>query len=336
MNTSILRRFNIILFLLIAIVLLFFAFKGVDFKAIAQGLARANYWWVLLSVLVGASSHIIRALRWRLLMEPLGYNPKLLNTVGALMVGYLSNIVFPRLGEITRCGSIRRTDKVPFELLLGTVIVERAFDTLSMIILLLVVFLLPFEVFNSFIRDSILMPLYTKAGGALNLYVIVFALGALFLISLVLFLIRRDVFGVKLHQKISGLVWGMVDGLKSVYTMRRRKLFLLYTLLIWVTYWLMTYLLVFATAPTSHLKPVDALFLLVIGSLGMAAPVQGGFGAFHIITAMGLSIYGISREDGLVFATISHESQTLLVVISGLAFSAYLFLKRRYSATPTD
>jgi hypothetical protein len=91
----------------------------------------------------------------------------------------------------------------------------------------------------------------------------------------------------------------------------------------------MTWVLVFATAPTSHLGIIDGLFIMVIGSLGMAAPVQGGFGAYHIITAMGLGIYGISREDGLVFATISHESQTVLMLATGIVFLLMLFLRNR-------
>jgi hypothetical protein len=111
--------------------------------------------------------------------------------------------------------------------------------------------------------------------------------------------------------------------------MEKRWTFLGYTLLLWFLYWLMTWVLVFATEATSGLSAIDGFFLLVVGTLGMAAPVQGGFGAFHVIIAMALGIYGISWEDGLVYAVISHESQTLLIVILGLVFAAYFFFRSR-------
>jgi uncharacterized membrane protein YbhN (UPF0104 family) len=125
------------------------------------------------------------------------------------------------------------------------------------------------------------------------------------------------------------MVYGIIDGLKSVTRMKRRGLFVFYSFLLWGLYLLMTYLLVFSTKPTSDLTIIDSLFILVIGSFGMVVPVQGGFGAFHIITAMGLGLFGISREDGLVFATIGHESQTLMIIVLGAISMAILFIKKK-------
>mgnify|MGYP003600352381 FL=1 len=145
---------------------------------------------------------------------------------------------------------------------------------------------------------------------------------------MLIILIRRNVFGHKLNNRSTSIFWAVIDGLKSIYTMKKRRAFLGYTFLMWFLYWLMTWLMVFSTAPTSQLGPIDGFFLLVVGSMGMAAPVQGGFGAFHIITAMGLGIYGIERAQGLVYAIISHESQTLLVIVMALAYLVFLFFKR--------
>ena len=322
-----LQQFNVIVFLFLAILLLFFAFRGVDYKLIRQGFANANYAWVAIALLVGGLSHIIRALRWQLLIEPLGYKPSLLNTLGAIMIGYLANIAFPRLGEITRCGSLKKTDGIPFEPLVGTVIVERVFDFICMLLLLIIVFFHRIELFGIFIKDIILVPIFHRISALFASYPLTIILAVLILVTL-LALIRRNVFGEGLHRWMSKLFHGTMSGLKTAYTIRKRFTFLLYTILLWGLYWLMTWLLVFTTGPTSHLSPVDGLFLLVIGSMGMAVPVQGGFGAFHIITAMGLGVYGITREAGLVFAIISHESQMLFVILAGLVFMC-IFIARR-------
>jgi hypothetical protein len=281
-----------------------------------------------LAVIVGFASHVVRSLRWKLLIEPLGYKPSFTNVFGALVTGYMANIIFPRLGEVTRCGTLRKTDKIPFESLLGTVIVERAFDVIMMLILAVTVFFIRIDFFGKFLWDKALLPIWQKIVSILYnspLYIII----AIALIATLVILVKRNVFGKKFTNRIASLFWGLIDGLKSVFTMKKRSAFLGYTVLIWFLYWLMTWLLVYSTEPTSGLTPVDGFFILVVGSFGMAAPVQGGFGAFHVITAMALGIYGISWEDGLVYAVISHESQTLLVLGLGLFFMAYFYFRNR-------
>jgi len=317
---------TLIVFLLIAIVLLYFAFKNVDFKDLVKGFKNANYLWVILSMLVGFASHTVRALRWQLLLEPIGYKPSLQNTLGALAFGYSANLIFPRIGEVARCGSLKKTDKIPFDSLLGTVLAERAFDVISIFTLLALVFFLRLDFFGTFLLDKALVPIWNKLTSLLS-YSPLYSILALLAIALVVVLIKRNVFGSYLNKKISSIFWGIVDGVKSVYKMRKRKAFFFYTVLLWTLYWLMTWLLVFATKATGHLGPIDALFLMVVGSFGMAAPVQGGFGAFHVITAMALGIYGISWENGLIFAIISHESQTILFILMSLAFMVFLFFK---------
>lgn len=324
MNKKVKKALNIVLFLGIAIVLLYLAFKDVDRATLIQGFREANYTWVIISLFFGFLSHVVRAQRWRLLIEPLGYKPSLTNTFGALAIGYSANLLFPRLGEVTRCGSLRKTDKIPFESLFGTVLIERSFDVLMMLILVVAVFFLRMDFFGKFIYSEAVLPIWVKLKALVAspwLYVaLVLLVGAV-----VLFLFRSKLFGKKLHHKLSGLWRGLLDGLKSVITMKRRWEFVGYTLLLWFLYWLMTWVLVFATQPTSGLLPIDGFFLLVVGSLGMAAPVQGGFGAFHVITAMALGLYGITWEEGLIFAVISHESQTLLMVVMGIVFITYFF-----------
>jgi hypothetical protein len=327
-KSSIKSKIQLILFLFLAALLLFFAFRGVDFHSVVEGFRNANYLWVVLALLAGITSHIVRAQRWRLLIEPIGQKPSLINTLGALMIGYMTNIAFPRLGEIARCGSLKKTDKIPFEPLFGTVIVERAVDLIALLFLVIVVFLIRIEFFGKFLLFQTIIPIAEKIKSVFisSPLIIIIIVGAF--IGIVV-LIRRNVFGEKLNNRISSIFWAVIDGLKSIYTMKKRKAFLGYTILIWFLYWLMTWLLVFSTESTSQLGPIDGFFLLVVGSLGMAAPVQGGFGAFHIIIAMGLGIYGIEKADGLVYAIISHESQTLLVILMAVTFLVFLFFRKR-------
>ncbi|HNV81336.1 MAG: lysylphosphatidylglycerol synthase transmembrane domain-containing protein [Tenuifilaceae bacterium] len=327
MKPSLKKNIQLVLFLFLAALLLFFAFRGVNFKSIAEGFREANYLWVFVALLAGIASHIVRALRWRLLMEPIGHKPPLLNTLGALMVGYLTNIAFPRMGELARCGSLKKTDRVPFEPLFGTVIVERAVDLIALLVLLAVVFLIRIEFFGSFLWNEAILPIGQRINSIFVNSPLIPVMVIVAILMLII-LIRRNVFGHKLNNRITSIFWAVIDGLKSIYTMKKRRAFLGYTFLMWFLYWLMTWLMVFSTAPTSQLGPIDGFFLLVVGSMGMAAPVQGGFGAFHIITAMGLGIYGIERAQGLVYAIISHESQTLLVIVMALAYLVFLFFKR--------
>lgn len=328
MKTSLKSKLNLLIFFAIAVSLLFLAFRDVNFESILKGFKEANYFWVFLAVLAGFLSHVVRSLRWRLLIEPLGYKPSLANVLGALITGYMANVIFPRLGEVTRCGTLRKTDKVPFESLIGTVIVERAFDVIMMLILATAVFFIRIDFFGDFLWSKALFPIWNKFSLIINnapFYIII----AIAFFATLFFLLKKNVFGKKFTSRMSSLYWGLVDGLKSVYTMKKRGAFIGYTLLIWFLYWLMTWLLVYSTAPTSSLTPIDGLFILVVGSFGMAAPVQGGFGAFHVITAMALGIYGITWEDGLVYAVISHESQTLLVLVLGVFFLAYFYFRNR-------
>ena len=328
MNNNLKKILNYLLFFGLAVLLLYFAFRKVDFNVIVTGFKEANYFWVALSLIVSVFANLVRALRWRLLMEPLGVVPSVKNVFGAVMIGYLANFAFPRLGEITKCGTLKKTDNVSFESLIGTVLVERASDLVMLFISVVLVFFIKIDFFGQFIIDKIFKPLYSNASGFSYI-------SALLIISFLLFsylilhLIRRNYFGHKIKSRVKSMLYGIIDGLKSVVRMKNKGLFILYSFLIWGLYLLMTWLLVFSTKSTSELTLVDSLFIMVVGSFGMVIPVQGGFGAFHIMTATGLGLFGISWEGGLVFATIAHESQTILIIALGVLSMFVLFLKRK-------
>lgn len=334
MNETFKKALNFFLFFALAAILLYFAFRKVEIDVLIKGFKEANYFWVSLSLLVGFLASVVRAIRWRLLMEPLGPMPSKKNVYAAVMIGYLANFAFPRIGEITKCGSLKKSDNVSFESLIGTVIVERASDMLMLLLCVILAFFIRIDFFGQFLLDKIFKPMFTNASG-FSWASIIIIISFLVFTYLVLHLIRKNVFGKKVKSKVKSMYYGIIDGLKSITRMRRKWQFIFYSFLLWALYLLMTFLLVLATKPTSHLGLTDSLFVLVVGSFGMVVPVQGGFGAFHIITAMGLSIYGISWEDGLVFATIGHESQAILFILIGVLSMTYLFVRKKHITQET-
>ncbi|MCD4833601.1 MAG: flippase-like domain-containing protein [Bacteroidales bacterium] len=331
MKRKIIKAINFLIFLAIGILLLYFAFKGVDFNTLVDDLKSANYYWVLLSLLFAFISYVSRAYRWKLLIEPLNYNPPVKNVFYALMLGYLANLAFPRIGEISRCGSLTKSDKIPMDSLIGTVIIERTIDMVVLLFLLFVIFIAKLESFGLFIKDNVFIPISKKFINTVDFsiyywLIIIVVVGT----SVGLFYFFRKRFKrVRIILKIRKIIRGVISGIKTVTKMRSRSAFLFHTVVIWLMYFLMTYVVVFSIPATQGLKPIDALFLLVIGGLGMSAPVQGGIGAFHWIISSGLTLYGISKAEGLVFATIQHESQMVLVIIIGALSVLMLFLNSR-------
>jgi uncharacterized protein (TIRG00374 family) len=247
------------------------------------------------------------------------------------MLGYLANFAFPRIGEISRCGSLRKSDKIPMDSLIGTVIIERAIDMLVLLVLLFVIFIAKIEYFGLFIKENVFIPISKKFISTVD-FSIYYWIGIVLVIgtSISLFYYFRKKFKrVKIVIKIRKIIRGVISGVKTVTKMRNRSAFMFHTFLIWFMYFLMTYVVIFSIPATSELKPIDGLFLLVIGGLGMAAPVQGGIGAFHWIVSLALSLYGISKADGLVFATIQHESQAIMAILLGAFSVVMLFVQSR-------
>lgn len=315
MNLSITSFLKYILLLAIGITLLVFAFKGQNILQLLIDLKSANYWWVLLSVMACLIAHILRAARWNMLIEPLGKGtPSLLNTFYAVMIGYLANLAFPRMGEVSRCGIIHKTNKIPLNQLIGTVITERLIDLIMLLFTVAIAIFSQYQLIASFIYNHLLVKLTDKFSYALVLVVG----GSLMVIGLLFFyiIIKKKHWG--LVKKGLSLWSGFNNGLRSVKKIDNKQLFIIYSIVIWFFYFLSSYLCLFALTSLSHLGLAAALSILVFGSLGMIAPVQGGIGAFHWIVAEGLTMYAISRSDGLAYATIMHSSQTVLVLIVGL------------------
>ena len=315
MKLQLLAILKYIILLAIGVTLLIMAFKGQDFVRLLRDLKSANYWWVAVSAACCLFAHILRAARWNMLIAPLQKGtPALTNTFYAVMIGYLANLAFPRMGEVSRCGVINKTDKIPLNELIGTVITERLIDLVMLGVVISATILVQYDLIANFLYTN----LFLKFTASFNYFsILIFATGLLAL-SLVVFyiVIKKSHWG--LVKKITALWVGFSSGLRSVKRVQNKKLFVFYTVLIWVFYLLSTYFCLFSLNALSHLGLAAALSVLVFGSLGMIAPVQGGIGAFHWLVAEGLTIYAISRSNGLAYATIIHSSQTILILIIGL------------------
>ncbi len=326
MNKKISTGLKVTFFLLLTIFLLWFAFRKADLGQLWQGLKSANYAWVALGVLIGILAYVVRAQRWRLLIDPLGHKPKLGAVYNAVVIGYFANLLFPRLGEVARCGALNKSDKIPFDKLVGTVVVERVFDAVCLLVIILVTFFIRIESFGEFIKEKTLQWL---EGGSYSTLVVL-ALVALAVVSLIVFLVwffREDLRRNALVKKGWNFAKGIGDGLKTFAAMQHRWQFLLHTLLLWTCYWLMAWLLLYSIPATAHLGPIDGLVIMVLGSFGIVLPTNGGLGAYHAITSIGMfAIFGVPESEGLLYATISHESQMLFMIVLGLLAYAQLFL----------
>jgi len=332
LKKAILQILKIAGFLALGILLLYFAFRGVAFDELATTLKTVNFWWIGLSLFFAGISFFSRARRWMLLIEPLGYKPSFRSTYHSLMVGYLSNYALPRLGEVTRCVTLGKREKIPVDSLIGTVIIERVIDLLMLLMILLILLISWMEKFGAFFSEQVYGPLQHKFielfGGTWVFWLIV---GAIILfVFLLIYLFRKRLARFSLVRKIKDILIGILDGLKTIYRMKRKWEFVLHSLLIWFLYILMTWVVVFALRELSGLTFIDGMFLLVIGGLGMSAPVTAGFGAYHWITSRGLMfVYGFSLETGTAYAILAHESNSLLTILLGAISYAVLMLSQK-------
>lgn len=307
-------------FLALGIGLLWLISRGLDYNKIFNEFLSANYYWILLSFVFATFSHILRALRWNMLINTLGYKTNLSTTFYSVMVGYLTNLAIPRLGEITRCGVLSKTNKIPVDRLIGTVIMERTFDMICLVLILMLTVVFQLDFLSAFLHKYLITPLAEKLSGRANLLIMV-AVGFIFLVFILYFLFKKYrpfLKEMKLYKIIARIILGFIHGLKSIKEVKKKPLFLLYTLLIWTMYMFMLYVCFFALPATSGLTITDGISAMAISSLGIVAPTPGGIGAYHaIVIAILTEIYQISREHATSFAYIVHAAQTFIIIVLG-------------------
>ena len=325
------KAFQFVLFLLIGLVLLYFAFRDIDLNELMLQIRQADYRWAALSLLFAALALVFRALRWRLLIEPLGEHPRLTHIFHAINIGYLTNFVLPRIGEITRCGVLNRTDNMKVDQLFGTVIVERIFDLLMAFFLLCLILLLRFSEVGNFMKEYILQPAINKMSGMFSIgWGIAFTILIILAFFILYRIFRTRLSKIRVFRKIKFMIRGIVKGIKSVYRIRNLGWFVALNFLVFGMYFMQVWTMFFAMESTSSLDPGDALFTLVLSAFSFVIPVQGGIGAYHWIISMGLTMLGLTREEGMVYATLSHSITSIMFVLLGAVSMIYVFYGKRF------
>ena len=322
MNKKTSKTLWYVVFLALGVALLWFSFRNIDLSQLWTDIKGAKYSWMLLSLACLAISLYFRSLRWNIQIEALGYKTRASSTYGTVLIAYLANCIFPRLGEVVRCSVLKRKENIPFDKTLGSVISERIIDLLVLLLLAFLVIVFQWKLLGSLIT-SWMVPLVNKLINNVLLGIIVIVIGIVFIIFLVK-IIRKN-------KKIASLWHGFIDGIKSVITMKKKWRFILYTLAVWGFYVLMTWLPFYMLTETSHLGVVEAVTLLGIATMGIVAPVPGGIGTYHFIAITLLSgFYGISEQVAGSFAAINHGSQMIFYLITGiLAYVVMFFFDKR-------
>ncbi len=317
MKRKILNILKFIAFVGIGILLFWLAYRDQDINEIKHALHDANYFWIGISLLLGIMSHISRAMRWKLLIKPLGYKPKTLNLFFAVMIMYLANLAFPRLGEVSRCGVIKKYEKISFSSLFGTVFIERIIDMILLGSLFVLVMILQFDHISGYFQEKVFARIDSIAISPM-LYTILASVPVLLIILFITF--YRKIKKLSIYNRVIGLFHSFMDGIKTIKNMKNKFAFIAHSLFIYLMYYLMIYVCFWAFDFTEPLRasPLIGLTVFVLASLGMVAPAPGGIGAWHIMAFETLYIYGITIDpDGRAFAFAVHGAMTLMLIVFG-------------------
>ena len=328
---KVLSVFNYLVFLLLGMLFLWLAFRNLNGKEIMEQIMHADYLWIILGMGAGILAHIVRAARWNILINSMGHKTRLSTTFYAVMTGYLANTAVPRLGEVTRCGVLSKKQNIPFTELLGTVIAERIFDMVIMLLIIISVIMFQLGLVGEFVDKFVFTPLFSNFENNLIPALVALTILLSLLLALIFFWkrYRKRLRKYAFYRKFSQFAKGMVEGIKTIKRTKNKGLFMLYTVIIWGMYTLMIYLPFFSFETTSHLDFGDAFTVMSIGSLGIVAPVPGGIGTYHfIVKAVLFELYGVDQASAASFATITHAAQTLMIIIVGGLSFLMLFLQK--------
>ncbi|TAD96201.1 MAG: UPF0104 family protein [Bacteroidetes bacterium] len=308
-----------VLSLVVALALFWYLYRDQDFTQIIERFSQTNYTWLALSMFVSVISYVSRAWRWTLMLQPLGYQVNIFRAFIALMIGYLANLVVPRMGEVSRCAVLFRTDEVPVNIGFGTVIAERVVDVLMLLSVISLGLLLEYDKIGTFLLEKFSSD-PTKSSNSLLWMLLGIGIILLLILVYVFFSYREKIEKSLIYQKIIAFLIGLKAGLLSIKQLStpNQILFWVHTLIIWLCYYFTAYIIFSAIPATAHLGFLCALSYLITSAISISAPVQGGIGIYHIFVSATLVAYGIEKNDADFFALVSHSSQTLVMIVLGL------------------
>lgn len=334
-NKTLKSVLTIVISLAFAGFFLWLALRGLDFKVIQKSLTKANYLWVAFAAVFALLAYWFRAIRWNLLLEPMGHKISSSNALWSLSFGYLMNLTIPRSGELARATALYGVEKVPVDKSFGTIILERVVDLVCMLGFLLLTVIFKFkaivsfydfvmeqkdkkEVFEPSFFERIMMKLGVEDFDSFYLY--------LKIIILIIVLTALFVFYRYKKEALINFGKGILQGLTSIFKLQEKGKFIIYTVGIWVSYYFAAYLVCFALPETSDFTFADGFFIIVVGTLGMIIPASGGIGAFNLamkfgfmalFLAMGKSAE-LGGEMGLTYSFISLPLQIVVMLVMGL------------------
>ena len=325
--------FKVALSLFLGGAILYWMYRGFDFNQVERVMLHEMNWtWMLLSFPFGIMAQVFRGWRWRQTLEPMGEKPRASTAIHAIFVSYAVSLVIPRIGEFARCAVLRRYDKIDFAKALGTVVTERAIDSLLVLAIAAITLLAQVSIFDSF---------FTKTGTSLHAIVgqfsttgyIVTAVCAIAVGVLLHFLLKR----MSIYNKVKETVKGIWQGINSIRKVRNKWLFAFFTLAIWGSYFLHYYLTFFCFEATAGLGMACAMVTFVVGSMAVVVPTPNGAGPWHFAVKTMLILYAVESTAALNFVLIVHSVQTLLVILLGVyGWMALAFSHSKRATTTTE
>jgi uncharacterized protein (TIRG00374 family) len=329
MNKRTLKYLKQFFFLSLGIVLVWWSFadSNITFDEFWNGAKSMNYWYFGISMIFALLSHYSRALRWKLLINSTGHNPKTKNVFASVLFMYASNIAIPRSGEVARCGTLYKYEGIPIPKLLGTVFIERSFDLLTLFLFTALLVFIQFEMFsNLYFQSSLPTMIESLLDNKSKFFTLALIIVLLFA---TIFILRKKIFSLKPMKKITSVLLELKKSILDVLKMKRKFLFLLHTLIIWFGYVGMFYVCFFAFEPTSKLGLAAGLTAFIAGSYGMVAPSNGGAGAWQIMVILALTTLNIGEQDAVIWANVSFVVMTITIAVAGLISFAILPLMNK-------
>lgn len=317
MNKATKTVFTVLISMLLAGALIWWAMRDLDLNKTWKSLKQANYWWISISVVLGMFAYILRSERWRMLLEPMDHKPKSNHAFYAVCMNYFWNLVIPRSGELARCTSLYTLDKTPVDKSFGTVISERVIDFICLAFMGFLALIFNFDIIINLAKEVQTARANETAQNSNSWGTYIF-IGIVLISAILIFLFKEKLKQLQFFHKIKMFFYGLRQGLKTVFQLKEKWKFITLTVLIWIFYYLMTYLVAFAMPETAHLTPAIGLYLLLVGGIGMVIPASGGIGAYHSAMAFGFIALGLGKDIGVTFAFLVHTPHTLIALIFGL------------------
>jgi uncharacterized protein (TIRG00374 family) len=298
------------IFFIIGVGLFWYVYKDINIQSIKDALKELNYSWILLSIILGLLSTLVRALRWKILIESIGYKPKTINLFLSVQILYFINLVIPRGGELARCGMIAKYEKIPFAKLLGTVFIERLTDFIAFIIIFIGVFFLQLSLIKKIFSILKISP------SSFQSKILIFGL-VVILLMLFYWIFKKIGLLNKFQNKINKIKEEILDGIKSVMMIDKKWTYIFLTFLIFLLWLLMLYVVFFAYPPTYNMPLSAAVFTYTIGTFAFLLPIQAGIGVWHFLVSECLYLFGLNKEAGKMFALVAHTFTNLVYLIFG-------------------